>query len=272
MSSGALSEKKDAHIGQPCPDPTRGDVWVWHCIDPISRLRITNHLSKTREIFDASVFLEKVQSRIDSQELLFTSDKLKAYASALLNVFGKVDPEPEGHTGRPRKHQRKVMPDGILYGQVDKEREKGHLVCVERKSVFGSVEQIQDMLNRNGQSNVINTSFVERDNLSVRQHNGRVVRKTLSYSKDWRMHQYSMDFEDAVHNFVRTHSSLRIKLPCPQGRREYLQRTPAMAAGLTDHIWTIRELVTYRLTPRLPRAAPKKAITPVMNGCAEVLA
>jgi hypothetical protein len=239
------------HIGQPYPDPAKGDAWVWRCIDPISRLRLANHLSKTRDIVDAEAFLRKVAARIDSTELLFTSDKLKAYASALLEVFGTEEPEHEDHIGRPTKHRRKVMPSGIFYGQVDKEREKGHLVCVERKSVFGTIDQIQALLDRDGQSNVINTSFVERDNLSVRQHNGRVVRKTLSYSKDWQMHQHAMDFEDAVHNFVRKHSSLRVKLPRPRGRREYLQRTPAMVAGLTDHIWSIRELVTYRMPSRL---------------------
>ena len=59
------------------------------------------------------------------------------------------------------------------------------------------------------------------------------------------------DFEDAVHNFVRVHSSLRVELPEPQGRRKWRQRTPAMVAGLTDHVWSIRELVTYRLPARL---------------------
>ena len=65
------------------------------------------------------------------------------------------------------------------------------------------------------------------------------------------MHQYSIEYEDAVHNFVRPHSSLRVELPEPQGRRKWLQRTPAMAAGLTDHIWSIRELVTHRLPARV---------------------
>lgn len=251
MSSGASSEKKDEHIGQPYPDPAKGDVWVWRAIDPISRLRLANHLSKIRDTANAEAFLREVAATIDSKELLFTSDKLKVYAPALLEVFGTVEPEEQYHIGRPRTHRRKVMPPGILYGQVDKEREKGHLVCVERRSVFGTIEQIQALLDRDGHSKVINTSYVERDNLSVRQHNGRVVRKTLSYSKHWDMHQHAMDFEDAMHNFVRPHSSLRIKLSSLQGRRKYLHRTPAMAKGLTDHIWSIRELVTYRLPPRL---------------------
>ncbi len=207
-------------------------------------------MSKTREVVDALPFLWKVAARLDGFEVLFTTDKLKAYYAAILEVFGVPEPERDRRIGRPPKRRRRLFPPGLLYGQIDKEREHGRLVCVDRRAVIGTMAEIQAVLDRDGSCQVINTSLVERDNLSVRQHNGRTVRKTLSYSKDWQMHQYSVDFEDAVHNFVRRHSSLRIRLPKPQGRCKYLQRTPAMAANLTDHIWSIRELVTYRLPAR----------------------
>jgi hypothetical protein len=195
-------------------------------------------------------FLSKVADRLDGFAVLFTTDKLKAYLGAILEVFGVPEPEQERHTGRPRK-RRRLFPQGLLYGQLDKERVHGRLVCVDRRAVLGTLAEIQAVLSRSGSCRVINTSLIERDNLSVRQHNGRTVRKTLSYSKDWQMHQYSIEYEDAVHNFVRPHSSLRVELPEPQGRRKWQQRTPAMAAGLTDHIWSIRELVTYRLPARV---------------------
>lgn len=207
----------------------------------INRLRVANHLSKTRSIKDAKAFLEKVASRLAPSKILVTSDKLRSYLQALLEVFGVVDEDCPAH---------KVFPEGFLYAQIDKERVHGHLVAVDRKPVVGTMDQIQAVLDEDGISNVINTSFVERDNLSVRQHNGRLVRKTLSYSKSWQMHQDAIDFEDAVHNFVRVHSSLRLALTTPQGRRIWQERTPAMAAGITDHPWSIRELVTYRPTPR----------------------
>ncbi len=196
---------------------------------------MANHLSKTRDIKDAKAFLEKVASRLATSKILVTSDKLRSYPEALLQVFGIVDID-----------HRKVFPEGFLYAQIDKERVHGHLVAVDRKPVVGTMEQIQAVLDEDDLSSVINTSFVERDNLSVRQHNGRVVRKTLSYSKNWQMHQNAIDFEDALHNFVRAHSSLRILQPRPKRRRKWQDRTPAMTAGLTDHIWTVRELVTYR--------------------------
>lgn len=243
-------EKKDEIRNKPDPAPDKGDVWIWRCIDVASRLRVANYLSKVREIKDAVPFIQKVADRLGSTWILFTSDKLRSYLEALKRVFGVLEPEPERQaTGRPKK-RRKVFPEGLLYGQIDKEREHGRLRCVDRKAVVGTMAEIQAVLDRDGHCKVINTSLVERDNLSVRQHNGRTVRKTLSYSKNWTMHQYAIDFEDAVHNFVRPHSSLKVELPEGQGRRKWEQRTPAMAAGLTDHIWSMRELVSYRLPSR----------------------
>ena len=246
MNSGASWEKKDVARNVPDPAPDKGDAWVWRAIDVKSRLRIANHLSKTREIKDAVPFIRKIAQRLGSYWVLFTSDKLKAYLKAMEEVFGVAS----DHAAHGRK-RRRVFPKGLLYGQVDKERVGGRLKCVDRKAVIGTMADIQAVLDRDGVSKVINTSFIERDNLSVRQHNGRVVRKTLSYSKNWDMHQDSTDFEDAVHNFVRMHSSLKIELPQPDTARKWHQQTPAMVAGLTDHVWSMRELVTCRLPPRL---------------------
>ena len=234
----------------PDPAPEKGDCWVWRAIDVKSRLRIANHLSKTREIADAIPFLAKIKERLGSDWVLFTSDKLKAYLGAMAEVFGIDAPPQPGKIGRPRKRQR-VFPKGLLYGRVDKERVRGHLKCVDREAVIGTLAEIQAVLDHDGLSKVINTSYIERDNLSMRQHNGRTVRRTLSYSKDWQMHQASIDFDDALHNFVREHSSLKERLPEPDGRRKWYKRTPAMVAGLTDHLWSIYELVTYRVPPRL---------------------
>lgn len=250
MSSGASSEKKDVARNVPDPDPGKGDAYIWRCICVASRLRVANHLSKTREIQDAKAFLTRVRSQIASGQLLVTSDKLRAYPQALLDVFGDPEPEPEKLLGRPRVHRRKVFPPGFLYGQIDKERVHGHLVAVERRALVGTMDQISFVLDRDNLCKVINTSFVERDNLSVRQHNGRLVRKTLSYSKNWQMHQYAIDFEDAVHNFVRPHFSLRMPLREQYGPCLWQPQTPAMAAGITDHVWSMRELVTYRPPPR----------------------
>lgn len=196
-------------------------------------------------------FLSQVAKRLGTTWVLITSDKLRAYLEALREAFGVPESDQEEkHIGRPRK-RRKVFPPGFLYGQIDKEREHGYLRCVDRRAVVGTMADIHAVLDRDCYCRVINTSIVERDNLSFRQHNGRTVRKTLSHSKDWKMHQASIDFEDAVHNFVRPHSSLKQQLPEPQGRRKWYLRTPAMVAGITNHPWSIRDIVSYRLPSRL---------------------
>ena len=96
----------------------------------------------------------------------------------------------------------------------------------------------------------LNTSYVERDNLTSRHSNGRLVRKTLSHSKKKAYLQRHIDLEDAIYNFVRPHSALKVKLRQPAAHgRLWQQRTPAMAAGLTDHIWSLEELLSYCLPP-----------------------
>jgi hypothetical protein len=138
-----------------------------------------------------------------------------------------------------------VLDPELRYAQVDKHREGGRVVEVCRRIIFGSTEVITEILG----DKQINTSDVERDNLTSRQSNGRLVRKTLSYSKKNYYLQRHLDLEDAVFNFVRPHQALRMTVPPPILGRKWYQRTPAMAAGLTDHRWSLEELLSYRIPP-----------------------
>ena len=79
--------------------------------------------------------------------------------------------------------------------------------------------------------------------------NGRLVRKTLSFSKELRLLEASSILEDAIYNFTRSVKTLRVELPNPSKQARWQQRSPAMAASLTDHIWTVRELLTVMLVP-----------------------
>ena len=79
--------------------------------------------------------------------------------------------------------------------------------------------------------------------------NGRLVRKTLSFSKDLRLLKAASALEDAIYNFTRSVRTLRVELPHPSKQAHWQQRSPAMAAGLTDHIWTVQELLTVVLVP-----------------------
>jgi hypothetical protein len=177
---------------------------------------------------------------------LFTSDKLPAYVAALIAHYSLPEPPPaQRGRGRPRQTPRRVVDTKLLYAQVDKRREQGRVVEVRRRILFGACDIITEVLG--GQQ--INTAYVERDNLTSRQSNGRLVRKTLSHSKKSYFLRRHLALEDAVFNFVRPHQALRIAVPQPTPGRKWQQRTPAMAAGLTDHIWGLEELLSYRVPP-----------------------
>jgi len=211
-----------------------------------SHVRVITHLSHERSELEATAFLTALKARTDGQPPLFTSDKLPAYVEALIANYSIPEAPPSRRgRGRPRQTPRRITDPELLYAQVDKRRERGRVVEVRRRIIFGSEEVISEVL---GQQQ-INTSYVERDNLTSRQSNGRLVRKTLSHSKKSYYLRRHLELEDAVFNFVRPHLALRIELPRLLKGRKWQPRTPAMAAGLTDHIWTLEELLSFRIPP-----------------------
>jgi len=181
---------------------------------------------------------------------LFTSDALRHYAHVLLEAFGVWQrPAPTGKPGRPRKPVR--VPHPLLgYAQVDKRRQAGRVVEVKRRIVFGLekdvVAQAQGLRCANGRKGKVNTAYVERQNLSLREENGRLSRKTLAFSKNRRDLQGQLDFWRAYANVVRPHRSLRVPAPKATKPRRWRHRTPVMAAGLTDHVWTLGELLKFK--------------------------
>jgi hypothetical protein len=117
-----------------------------------------------------------------------------------------------------------------------KQRENGRVVGTRLKVVFGDREQVLALLGKS-------TAYVERTHLTMRHFNSRLTRKTLGYSKLVEMHEAAAVWEDAVYNLVRPVKTLRLKATNDPQRR-WWPRTPAMTAGLTDHIWTVKELLT----------------------------
>lgn len=177
---------------------------------------------------------------------LMTSDDYPAYETAILHVYGEtVTPPRTGKPGRPRAPY-KVPPPGLTYATVTKKRRKGRVVEVGTRVVFGTMAAVVAALGVSRVSRGINTAFVERENGTDRHRNARKVRKTYRFSKDWRFHEAVTYLTLYVYNFcwrVRT-----LTTTDNQGQR--LRRTPAMAAGLTDHTWSIREWMTLPAVQR----------------------
>ena len=96
-----------------------------------------------------------------------------------------------------------------------------------------------------GTEGQINTAYIERDNLTLRQELRRLTRKTSGFSKNRRELQYALDFIDAHDNFAKPHSSLRLKASS-DADCHWMRRTPAMAAGISNHVWSLEKLLCYK--------------------------
>jgi hypothetical protein len=172
---------------------------------------------------------------------LMTSDEYLAYTTAIFEASAVEQPQPRtGRPGRPKK-PKQVMPKGLKYATVHKERQDGRVVKVTTRVVFGTLVAVLAALAASLVSKVVNVSFVERQHGRERNRNRRKVRKTCCFSKDGEVHEAMSYFTLYSYNFGWPVRTLRLEL----GEQHYQQRTPAMAAGLTDHIWTLRDWVTY---------------------------
>jgi hypothetical protein len=185
---------------------------------------------------NAVLLLEGVRGRLGGRVPgLVSSDEYAAYPEALLAVFGAEQVPPRtGKPGRPAG-PRVVPPEGMAYGTVHKTREKGRVVKVETKAVFGAAP-----------AGGISTSYLERQHATDRHRNARKGRKTYRFSKDWEVHQALTAFTMYSYNFCWPVRTLRAK--APDGR--WQPRTPAMAAGLADHVWSVEEWVTLPAVQR----------------------
>ena len=136
------------------------------------------------------------------------------------------------------------MPGELVYATVKKTRKRGRVVKVRRSLVFGTQAGLDDALHRSTASCTINTSFVERHNGTDRGQNARKGRDTYSFSKLPDVHDSVTFFVAYSYNFcwaVRTLGRRFSAIPGPQ--------TPAMAAGLADHVWSLAEWVTLPARP-----------------------
>ena len=182
-----------------------GDVWTFVAIDVESRM-VPAYLVGKRDGYHADTFVSDLASRLNSR-IQLSSDGLTAYDDAVERGFGaSVD------YGQVVK----------VYGAADVSDQRRYspakLVSVTKKAVAG-----------NPDASLISTSYVERQNLTMRMHMRRLTRLTNGFSKKIENFQAAVALHFGYYNFVRVHKSLRC--------------TPAMAGGVTDHIWTVPELM-----------------------------
>ena len=232
-----------------------GDTWVWIAFSPVCKV-VPAWVVGKRTLPNARKLIFRLKSATDGHIPFFTSDELPHYADALLEGYGVWQTPPRRFPrGRPPL-PRKYPPPDLCYAVVVKERERGRVVNVTTRIVDGSDEQIIAALQASPVSSAINTYGVERNNLTIRQHSRRMGRKVNAFSKDRTYLQDQLTLAFAYYHFVVPHRGLRQRLPQPiptKGPRASYKKwkpvTPAMAAGLTEHVWSMDELLSFRVPP-----------------------
>jgi IS1 family transposase len=210
-------------------------------LDPVSRL-VVSVVPGKRTAETTEQLVQDFKARTGGRLMdLIVTDEYPAYTEAILGAYGqKVIPPRTGKRGRPRKSYL-VPPTGLNYATVHKTRHKGRVVKTELRVVFGDPEAVEAALAVSPVSQKINTAFVERHNGTDRNRNARKVRKSYCFSKDWDIHEAVTYFTMYSYNFCWPVRTLR-QLDPTGGWQD---RTPAMVAGLTDHVWTLREWLTF---------------------------
>lgn len=216
---GAFVGKKEKHCAPDDPaDLKRGETWDHVAFDPEHRLVVSVVPGKRTEK-NLKALVKDFHQRTDGRPMrLITIDGYPAYKSAILEAYGQP--------------------------VVHKTRKNGRVVNVECRIVFGTEEAVAQALARSPVSRSVNTAFLERYHGTDRHRNARKARKTLCFSKDWEVHNAVTYFTTCSYNFCWPVRTLRTQDPA--GR--WHARTPAMAADLTDHVWSLREWITCSTT------------------------
>ena len=178
---------------------------------------------------NAYSLVEKIHRATDGAIPLFTSDELRHYRDALLGMYGIREEEPKGprRRGGPRKSKLRPPPE-LRYAQVVKHRRKGRVISLITKVIFGNDDVVKEFLEKSAVSRSVNISFVERNNLTLRQQSRRLGRKTNGFPKDIGRLEAQLYLALGYYHFVKEH--FRLHRESTDKRKKWAQRAPAMAA------------------------------------------
>jgi IS1 family transposase len=231
----------------------RSPYWVWTAMDPQRKVLLVIDVG-TRTLETAQRVVHQVVQRLALGCVpLCLTDGLKDYGTALLAHFGQWMQSARRQDKGPLPKPRWGPVPELLYAQVVKSYRRRRIVGVNYRVVFGTMERVQQVLSACGRK--INTAFVERLNLDIRQRVAAVGRRvnTLCQGEDSLRQQLAV--YQVYYNFCLPHASLRQPLLVPEpthgsgSAKLWRPCTPAMAAGLTDHVWSLKDVLLYRVPP-----------------------
>lgn len=223
--------------------------WLGLAIAAPSRLLLAVELSESRKLPFLLALAGQVRACAKSLAVLICVDGLAGYPQAFRRCFRK--PVRTGRSGRPRL----VLEEGFLVAQVIKRYAQRRIVEVTRQVAIGTQEEVAAVIQATATGTNINTAFIERFNALIRGRLHRLVRRGQALAQQTRTLMSGVYLVACDYNFCTVHMSLRLEATEGSGRKWH-ERTPAMAAGLTDHCWTLEELLSYRVPP--PAWVPPK--------------
>jgi hypothetical protein len=226
-----------------------GKVWMALALAVPARLWLGGVISRQRDLPLITRLVQRVRTCAITPAILVCVDGLASYVTAFPKVFRQ--PIYTGRRGRPRL----VLPDGFQLAQVVKHAAKRHVGGVTRRVVHGTLAGIEAVLTATATGTVINTAYIERLNAAFRAHLAPLARRGRAIARTEAALTAGMWLVGTAYNFCWPHDSLRLLAP-PGAPRKWHQRTPAMAAGLTDHGWTLNELLRFQIP--LPHWVPPK--------------
>lgn len=215
-------------------------MWMAMAMDVVTRLWLGGVVGAHRDGKMILSLAQQVRACAKNWNFLLCVDGLSSYVSAFMSVFSWFV-----FTGLPGRPKRETVP-GLMIAQVIKGYSKGRVKEVIRRIVRGSAEAVALVLKMTGCAK-INTSFIERLNATFRGRFAALVRRGRAIAHtESQVLERGMYLAGCTYNFCYFHDSLRVEAPIG-GPRKWVERTPAMAAGWTDHRWTMKELLSYKV-------------------------
>jgi IS1 family transposase len=247
MWSFVGKEEKNCDPADP-DDDHQGDWWDHVAFDPEHK-RVPAVVPGARVTESVEEVVVEVKSRLDEQPpALMTGDEYPVYETVIGQAFSRpvVRPQEPSRPGRRPLLPERCPDPGVAYATARKERQNNRVVAVHRTVVMGSRRAVDAALKSSVCSRTINTSFVERHHGTARCQNARQSRRTYRFSKDWEVHEAMSYFTRYRYNFCWPVRTLRVR----DAENRWQARTPAMSAGLSDHVWTLEEWLSFPTVQR----------------------
>jgi transposase-like protein len=226
-----------------------GIVWMALAMMVTTRLWLGGEVSEQRDLPLIRRLIERVRRCAARRPLLVCTDGLVSYIRAIRETFR--DPVHTGKGGRPRLRPWRHL----FIAQVVKRYERRRVVATERRIVAGTPARVETLRRRSQGGGVINTAYMERLNATFRERLAPLARRCRALARQTLTLHEGMFLVGTAYNFCTPHASLS----------QAQQTTPAMAAGITDHCWTMHELLSFhvplpRWTPPKRRGRPSRAL------------